>query len=263
MTVFLKSLRDQRRGIIGWSVGIAALVLLESAMWPTVRDMPDLDAFVANYPEALRKLFDLDNFASGAGFINAELFSAVLPVLFIIFAVGRGVRLVAGEEEAGTLDIVLVTPVTPARFLAEQAAALATSLAALGVVLWSTAALCSAAFGLGVRPLDLAGACLSMVLLGAEFGALALAVGALTGRRAAAVAVPAVAAVAAYVLFVAGQLVDAVKGWQPLSPFHQALEGGPIGAGLPGRYLWLVAGAAAVIIAAAPVFTRRDIGAAR
>ena len=38
---------------------------------------------------------------SGLGFLNAELFSLMLPVLFLIYAIARGARLVAGEEEAG------------------------------------------------------------------------------------------------------------------------------------------------------------------
>ena len=67
---------------------------------------------------------------------------------------------------------------------------------------------------MGVGAAELAGAVLSIALLGVEFGWLALAVGAATGRRGYAIAVASAAAVAAYVLFVAGQLVDAVEPWQ-------------------------------------------------
>jgi ABC-2 type transport system permease protein len=115
--VFLKTLRDQRRSLVGWSIGVVILVLLEAALWPSVRDMPDLQQFLASYPEAMRKLFNLEEFGTGTGFMNAELFSALLPVLFIIFAVGRGARILAGEEEAGTLDVLLVTPVSAVRLV--------------------------------------------------------------------------------------------------------------------------------------------------
>jgi ABC-2 type transport system permease protein len=118
------------------------------------------------------------------------------------------------------------------------------------------------AFGLGIGAADLAGATLAMVLLGVEFGWLALAVGAALGRRAVAIAVASAAAVAAYVLYVAGELVGALEPWQPLSPFHQALDGGPLGAGLPAAYAWMPLAAAAVLAAALPVFDRRDIAAA-
>jgi ABC-2 type transport system permease protein len=100
-----------------------------------------------------------------------------------------------------------------------------------------------------------------MFLLGSEYGALALAVGALSGRRSAAVAIASVAATAAYVLYAAGLLVSSVEPWQPLSPFQQALTGGPLGAGLPAAYLWMALGAVALVLVAMPALDRRDIAA--
>jgi ABC-2 type transport system permease protein len=261
-TVYLKNLWDQRRAFIGWSTGLILLVLLESAMWPTIRDMPDLNEFLASYPQSMRELFNLEDFGTGVGFMNAELFSAVLPVLFIIYAVGRGARLIAGEEEAGTLDALLVTPLSPARLVTAQAAVLATVLAGLGAVLWTAGMICSAAFGLGLGAGDLALATLAVVLLGLEFGCLSLAVGAFTGRRSVGTAVSAVLAVAMYVLYVAGELIDAIEPWQPMSSFYQALDGGPLGAGWRPDYLLMPAVAVLVLALAIPRFDRRDIAAA-
>jgi ABC-2 type transport system permease protein len=260
-TVFRKGLRDQRRSLIGWSIGVLLLVLLESALWPSIRNMPDLNTFLANYPEAFRKMFNIEDFGTGTGFVNTELFSLMLPILFIIFGVGRGARAIAGEEERGTLNVLLVTPVSAVRLVLAQAAALAVGLLALGAVLYVSMLGCSVGFGLGLNAADLAGATLAMVLLGLEFGWLALAIGAITGRRAVAIAAASAAAVAAYVLYVAGQLVEAIKPWEPLSPFHQALAGGPLGAGLPGAYLWMPVAAAVAVAVALPIFDRRDITA--
>lgn len=260
-SVFRKSLRDQRRAFVGWSIGIVLLVLLESALWPSIREMPDLGEFLKSYPESMRKLFNLEDFGTGTGFMNAELFSALLPILFIVFAIGRGARAVAGEEEAGTLDVLLMTRVSPIRLVLHQAVALAAAVLALGAVLFIAVLACSATFGLDIGAAGLAGATVAMVLLGLEFGWLALAVGAATGGRALAIGVASAAAVAAYVLYVAGQLVDSVKPWQPLSPFHQALDGGPIGAGLPVAYVWMPLVGALLVALALPVFDRRDVAA--
>ena len=82
--VFVKTLRDQRRALVGWSIGLAVLVLLEAALWPTVRNMGNLQDFIANYPEALRELFKIDQFATGNGFFNGELYSLMLPILFLV-----------------------------------------------------------------------------------------------------------------------------------------------------------------------------------
>ncbi|GAA0804769.1 ABC transporter permease subunit [Spirilliplanes yamanashiensis] len=258
-SVFSKALRDQRRALIGWSTGVALLVLLMAALWPSVRDMPDLSEFIAGYPEPMRELFRMEDFATGTGFLNAELFSSILPILFIVFAIGRGARAVAGEEESGTLDALLVTRVTTTRLVMEHAAALAVTLTALGGVLFVAVLGGSAAFGMGVSPADLAGATVATVLLGIEFGWLALAVGAATGHRAAAIGAASAAAFGAYLLYAAGQLVDAVGTWQAWSPFHQALADGPLGAGLRPEYLLMPLAAAVALAAAAAVFDRRDI----
>ena len=66
-----------------------------------MRDMPNLDEFLSSYPDALKKAFNLGAMTTGTGFLNAELYTLVLPILFLVFGISRGSRLVAGEEEAG------------------------------------------------------------------------------------------------------------------------------------------------------------------
>ena len=258
--VYSKALRDQRRALVGWSIGILLLVGLMAGIWPSFRDMPDLERFLANYPEEFGRLFNITAMTTGTGYLNAELFSIMLPVLFIIFAIARGARAVAGEEEAGTLETVLVTPVSPTRLLLQQAAALATGVAVLGVVLWAACWASSALFGMDVPVSSLAVASGLMVLLGIEHGFLALAVGAATGHRTLAIAVATVVAVLGYVLYTVGQLVDSVRPWQPVSPFYQAIHAGPIGA-LTGSWVWMVLAAVVFIALAVPVFNRRDVAA--
>lgn len=259
--VFDRTMRDQRRGLVGWGIAFMALVAVEVALWPTVRSMPDLERFLEGYPEALKELFNISEFRTGAGFLNAELFSIMLPALFIVFAVGRGARLIAGEERLGALEMVLTSPVSRREILLEKAAALAASTMVLGLVLFASTLAGSVVTGMDIALADIALASIAMVLIGVEHGWLALAVGAATGRRGLAIGVAGTVATIGYVLYVASALVDALHPWRVLSPFHQALDGGPIGAGWRGAYVWMVAGAIAAIAVAAPLFHRRDVRA--
>lgn len=260
-SVFLKALRDQRRSFAGWSVSLVALVALMAAMWPSIRDMPDLDALLAGYPEALRELFDIAAITTGAGWLNVELYSIVLPALFVVHGISRGAKLLAGEEEAGTLEVLLVTPLSRTRLLADKAAALLVPVAGLGVVLFVATVVAAAAAGMDVAVAHAAVGALAMVLLGALFGLLALAVGAAVGRRSVAVALPAGLAVAAYLLYVLGRLVEAIEPWAVASPIGQVLEPGPIGDTPTLAFLWVGLAGLAVVAVAAPVFARRDVAA--
>ncbi|WP_278314670.1 ABC transporter permease subunit [Lolliginicoccus levis] len=259
-SVFTKALRDQRRALAGWGTGLVLLLLLMAALWPSLADMGDLEAFLASFPEPMQELFNLEEYGTGVGYYNTELFTAMLPILFLAFGIGRGARAVAGDEENGTLDAVLLTRVSPRGLLVQQAAAVAVAITLLGTVVLVCAVAFSAIFGLGVGVGAAASGALAITLLGLEFGWLSLAIGAATGSRIKALALSSAAAVAAYVLYLAGALVDGVRPWQPLSPFYQALADGPVGAGLPWSYLWMLLAAVVFVLAAIPLLERRDIG---
>lgn len=243
----------------GWGIGLGLTVVLVSAIWPTFEDMPELADFLGSYPDYMQELFNIEAILTGEGFMNAELFSIILPALFVVFGIGRGARLLAGEEESGVLEAVLVTPVSRTRLLLEKAAALAVAVTVLGVVLFAVLAASSTVFGLEIALSHIAVASLGMVLIGVEHGWLALAVGAVTGRRAVSLAVASAVAVAGYLLHVLGALVEGVRPWQPLSPFTQALAHGPLAGELPLGYLWMALTAIVLLGAAVPVFARRDV----
>jgi ABC-2 type transport system permease protein len=238
---------------------MAGLVVGISAMWPSFQDFADFAVFLDSYPDYMKRLFNIDELTSGVGFLNAELFSIIVPALFIVYGIGRGARFVAGEEEAGTLEMLLVSPVPRARILIEKAAGLGAGVAALGAVLFLAVVASSALFGMEIGTAHAAAATATMVLIGVQHGWLALAVGAATGKRALAIGVAATAAVAAYVLYVAGALVTSMERWQLLSPFTQALEGGPLGGGIPAAAAWMLVTGVAVVAVAVPLFARRDV----
>ncbi|MFK4084929.1 ABC transporter permease subunit [Kribbella sp. NPDC020789] len=261
-SVFLKSLYDARRGLIAWASSIVALVLLESALWPSVKAMPNLTELYASFPEELRKFFDLQAMTTGTGFLNAELFTLLLPGLFLVYAIGHGARALAGEEESGTLELLLVTPIQGSRILVDKALALLVCLVALGTALFVATLAGSLLFGLGIGPAAAASGALALTLLSAEYGVLALAVGAFTGRRSTAIGITALAATTAYIVYAVGLILPRFESWQPYSPIHQAFHDGPLGAGFPLSYLWLLAGTAVLVVLTLPVLDNRDINIA-
>ena len=124
-SVLAKTVRDGRRSLAWWSLGLLGVVLLTVGFWPSVRDSPELARFAQNAPDVLKAFTggELD-FATAVGYLEARLFALVVPVLFLVYAIGAGARAIAGEEEAGTLDLLLSLPLARTRLVLEKAGAL-------------------------------------------------------------------------------------------------------------------------------------------
>ena len=208
---------DHRRSLIGWCGGVALYVVLLAAIFPSIEGSPELGNLLENYPEALKSLFGLTgavDITRGAGFVDTELFSFMLPLLAIVLAIGSGARTLAGEEEAGRLELVLAYPVSRRNAVAAKAAAVAVEVTVFCTIAYVALALASQVFDLGLPLGRLAGGLLGVFLLALMHGWLAIATGAALPSRALAIGIPAAAAAAGYLV---GGLHE-LAGW--LDPFR-------------------------------------------
>ena len=257
--VFFSTLRDQRRGLVAWSIGVALTVVVMAAIWPSFADM-DIGKLLAEYPQAMKDLFDVGGMSTGTGYLNAELFSLMLPAIFIIYGVSRGARLIAGEEEDGTLEVLATMPISRTGILCQKCAALMLDVAVLAVVLFLATWLSSAMFGLDIAVLDSARGAIAMGFIGVEFGLVALALSAATGRRTLAVGVSAGLAGASYLIYLVAQLIESLRPLRVVSPFYQAISRGPIGPVLP-PIAWVMVAVGLICFAwSIVVFRSRDLG---
>jgi ABC-2 type transport system permease protein len=259
-SVFERTVHEQRRSLYGWSAGLFTLALIMTALYPTVRGNPQLATLHETYPKALRSLFGINDMTTGVGFLRAELFSFVAPMLVIALAVLWGGDLIAGEEDRGTIDILLANPISRGRVLVEKWAALVAGIAVTSVALSAGLAIGVPAANLHTGAEDIAAAVVSTALLGVLYGTLALALGAATGRRGLARGVTAALAVAAYLLSALADLVGWLKAVRPASPWYHTLGVDPLATGfLPLHLLVIVVITAAVIGAAVAAFDRRNL----
>ena len=259
-TVFAKALRDERRGLIGWSIGMAAFGGYLLAAFPTIRHNPELKRLLESYPEAMRKMLSLRDFTTGPGYLQGEVFSFMAPLLLVMVGVLYGSDATSGEEERRTIDLLLANPVPRWRVVADKAAAMATALVVVSAALYATLAVGDVVLGMGVSVAWLGAAVLASFLFALDMGMLALALGAVTGRRGLSRGVVAVVAVASYLVFGLADLVKALRPLRPFSLFYQSLGREPLFTGFaPWRTLVLVGVALALAALAAVAFERRDL----
>jgi ABC-2 type transport system permease protein len=261
LEVFAEALRERWRSVPWWTLGLAALVALNIAFYPSVRDDPRLSDYARNLPESVRALFaggELD-IASPAGYLNSQIFALLAPLLLLIFAIGAGSGAVAGEEERGTLDLVLAHPIRRRDYVFQRFLALVVFVAALTIVLLATVAIGSLLVDLEISFGKLVAASLSVGLLALFFAAVALATGAIAPGRARAIAIAGGLAVATWIFDGLARSVDALEGWRPLAPYYHALGQDPLREGAPWvGWALLIAATAFAAALAATGLERRD-----
>ena len=263
--VFLKTVRDQRRALTWWSIGLFGTVLMYGAVYPSIRENAQaLNEYMDSFPEVFREAFlgESGDFTSPAGYLNTELFGFFGPLLLLLYAIGAGARAIAGEEERRTLDILLATPVSRSRAVVEKASAMVFGVVLLCAVLWGSVAVLGPPFELTPNLVNLAAATVSLGLLALAFGSIALAIGCSTGRRSLAIGLSAGIAAATYLFDILAPSLDAIAWLQKISPFYYYGEAVPMVNGLdPFHASVLVAIAAVAFAYALFSFKRRDVAA--
>lgn len=257
--ILRKTMRDYRVPIGAMALVAALIGLMDIAIYPSYRD--SLGDFELGVFESM--VGAADSITSPEGFLTAEFFSWV-PLLFITVAVIAATGTTAGEEAAGTLDLLLAQPISRRRLLTEKAAGLAIALTSGTVVSMSgfiAAKLC-AEFAIG--PWRLFEATVYMVPVILLYGALALWAGVAFSTRGLASMVVIGALVVAYFLQLLGGVAPAMEEIRKLSPFYWSDVSVVLVYGFNWpRALGMLGGAGVFFFLALWSFERRDIAAGR
>ncbi len=261
--ILLKTLRDKRRSMLFWGIGLVTLAITIMMFLPTITaESEAIESYLDILPEGLMAAFggDIANIATPEGFLNAELFFMMTPILFLVFAIGFGAGAIAGEEEQDTLDLLLANPLSRRRVVLEKFGALSIGVILLAIIFWVGLAVGMAIIDEYVNLLNVAAACFSAALLGMTFGTLSLAIGCATGKRNLAMAGTGGLAVVTYFLNALAPVIDFLEPFRGVSPFYYYIGGDPLYNGLNAGHAGVLIGLTAVFLVAALLFfERRDL----
>ncbi len=257
-----RAVRDRRRGFVGWALGTGAYVALMTSVYPAVQNS-DLQRAVRSYPEELKAFFGgtgAFDVSTGAGYLNVELFSLVVPALLAICAIGYAAATLPGEEESGCMDLLLANPITRGRVVLEKIAGLAVTIAGLAAVV-SVSLLAVGAFAdlnVGIDRIVIAS--IGAALAALAVGLIALLAGATTGSRTFAIGAGTAVFAASYLIVGLAGLVSWIQPLRVLSPLYHANGTQPLRHGLPvGNYTLLLVLCVALTIGVVAVFDRHDL----
>lgn len=259
--IVLRDAREHWRMLLSWAITAAALISLQLSVYPTVRESSaGLQQFIEQYPEVFKKVFRIQDYTSAPGYLGTELFSLMLPLVFIAVGAAWGSGFTAEEEEQGTADLLFALPVSRVRVMLAKGAAAFLSLTAVGIVCLGTLAVGTGWVDMSIGWRRLAAGTAVCVALGALFCALGALLGAATGRKGAALGISVGLALALFVLYSLAPLVNTFDAVLPYNPFQWTLGSDPLTTAFtPGSVLKPVGVAILALAGAIAVFQRRDL----
>ncbi len=260
-SVFLKTLRDYRVAIVGWGIGMGLVV---------VSPMASVAALVTT-PQAREQLISLaQTFAWNADAIAVDTIGgyATFKIGIFIFLIAiwpllAGSRMLRGEEDRGSMDVLLSLPRPRLRVAMEKLAAMWTALAAMGVLIGLLAFAGGKKFGadFGLGDGLLFG--LNLALICAVIGGVALLISQFTQERGPAAGWTAALLLVFIVLDMVHRVVPNSEWISRLSPVYYYNLSKPL---VPGHGVdvggMVVQLALAALLGGAAVwlFARRDVG---
>ena len=240
----------RRRSIAGYALGMALYTIVIVALFPAFKDMTALDNFVKSDSTAAALFGITGSLSSAIGWLNGNIYGNFLPLVMLFLTIGYGAASLAGQDEEGTLCLVVTLPVPRWRIVVEKAGALVLQ-AVLVAVAVAVAVIAGRAFGLDVAVWPLFATSLAVALLGIDFGLAAMAIGTFTGTRTTAIAAATAIAVVSYLISSLAPVVSFVEPLRYVSLFYWSVGNNQLanGVGAAGWAVLIVAGLAVLAVA--------------
>ena len=261
ITLFLKTWRDHWRSFLAWSATLIALVSLQMSIYPSISENKSfIQKFLDAYPDAIKKIFRMQDYTSGPGFLGTELYSMMIPLVLIAVGSTWAASATAEEEDEGTADILLTLPISRVRILTAKIAAAFSAITLLAFVAMGNILILRASVKMEIDTSKLLAGTLMSIALAFFFTGLAFLIGAYSRHKGSAVGVITGIALITFLIYSLSGLVDDFDPIAPFNPMEWALGGAPLFEGLDlVALLKLSLGALAFLSLANLKFDRKDI----
>jgi ABC-2 type transport system permease protein len=132
------TLRRLRGQLIGWSIGLTLYSILMVSMYGSIQEIEGLTEMLESYPQELLAFFgNLTAITTAQGYMDVYYFS-YMTVIIGIFVVSAGASLIVGDEEKGTLDLILSQPVSRTRLFLGRYLGFVAAVAIVLLIGWLT-----------------------------------------------------------------------------------------------------------------------------
>ena len=210
------ALRLRLPAALSAAVGLIAVMAAVGALFPAVGHTIGK----LNVPRSVSNLLGGGDYGTITGWFRSEIASIYGPLVIGALAITGAAATTAGEEEDRILGLVLAHPIGRARLIGAKAAAIAAVVLVIAFATWIGLIVGVAAGGGGITLAHMTALAVQLAFFGFATGALAIALGAGTGRRSLASGVAAAVAILGWLINSFAPLLSALDWLKYLSPFY-------------------------------------------
>ena len=252
------TLRQRLTATLSTAVGLVAVMAAVGALFPAVGHTIGK----LNVPESVANLLGGADYGTITGWFRSEIAIIYGPLVIAALAITSATATTAGEEEDRILALVLAHPIRRSGLILSKAGAIAAVVVIIAFATWIGLIVGVALGGGGISVGHMTAVAVQLGFFGLATGALALALGAGTGRRSLAAGVTGAVAIVGWLVNSFAPLVSAIDWLKYLTLFYYYAGGDPIGSGLDLTGIVVLGVITLVLVGLAVVgFQRRDLRA--
>lgn len=240
------------------AIGLIAVMAAVGALFPAVGHTIGK----LTVPKSVSNLLGGGDYGTITGWFRSEIAAIYGPLVIGAVAITGASATTAGEEEDRILGLVLAYPISRPRLVAAKAAAIAGVVLIIALATWAGLIVGVAIGGGGITIAHITALAVQLAFFGVATGAVAIALGAGTGRRSLATGVAAAVGVVGWLINSFAPLVGAIAWLKYLSPFYYYAGHDPLTQGVDITGV-IVLGVASLLLTGLGMFgiERRDLRA--
>ena len=219
-SIFAVSLTSKWRSTLIWSISMTLLALMFAGLYESfageIEDMAEIA------PAAMEAIWggNLGYASTPAGWLGLELYGIFLPVVLAIIGIYSGASAIGNEEDSGTLELLLASPVGRTRIVVEKSLSVSTQLAIVGMAVWFGVALGTLLFPFEVSLTHVLAGTLMGWLFGTTISYFSMCVQSITGKKGVAIGFGTGLVASSYIANILSQLINGVSYLKYISLFY-------------------------------------------
>lgn len=151
LTLARKTVVDRLKGTVFFGIGLVAYMLLLVSIFPSFKNMPNMEELMDSYPEELLKFFGVESFnlADFNSYMSMEFFGMAMIVILGVYVFTFARSITAGEQRDGSMELLITQPVRRWQIVATKSLVLFAGIAALVLVIFLSIFLFGSVFDVG------------------------------------------------------------------------------------------------------------------